>query len=204
MEATGAVIVLIFLATIFSSVGEYKKASPLQTVIAISQAELTTVMTPFFVPDIDGRIALSVTTYVNSRAKKLAAQDSDLIIQSILKHSENYNVNQKLITALIDRESGFDPKALSPSNAQGLAQLLPSTALHIGIMDPFDIDQGAKGCALYTRMMLDTWTGYPDQIILALASYAEGPNAVKRNGGKFANKTAKYIQDILDKADHMN
>ena len=121
-----------------------------------------------------------------------------------MRYSEQYDVNPKLITAMIFRESAFDPRAVSSSNAQGLAQLLPATAAYIGIKDPFDIDEGVKGAVVYLKMKLDRWSGYPNQIQLALASYAEGPNQVARAGGTYSEKTARYIDDILSACNSIN
>lgn len=146
----------------------------------------------------------AIDRYVRPRAKKISVEESSDIVDAIMRYSEQYDVNPKLVTAMIGRESGFDPQSVSSSNAQGLAQLLPSTAAHIGINDPFSIDEGTKGAALYIKMMLDRWVGYPNQIPLALASYAEGPNQIARAGGAYSDQTAKYINDIISGCNSIN
>ena len=51
--------------------------------------------------------------------------------------------------ALINRESAFDPDAVSPAGAMGLAQLMPDTALELGVENPFDPMQSLEAGARY-------------------------------------------------------
>lgn len=200
MEATGIIVVAIFMMTILSSLGGRGPADRLslpdkdQAV----QIDVATLPPATYTQSFDSETESAVTRYVSSRAKKISQDDARTVAEAILKYSQQYDINPKLLTGMIERESGFDPTCVSPSNAQGLAQLLPSTAAHIGIRDPFDLDEGVKGAALYLRMMMDRWPGYPNQVALGLASYAEGPNQVSRNGGTYTQATAGYIRDIVN------
>jgi len=200
LEVTSAAVILLFVFAMFSGMkgnipdGGY--SSP-KSQTQISQMSVN--IPAGFSSSVDPQAQDSIYRYIKSRAKKISVDDMALLSESVMKYSQQYDVNPKLVTAMIDRESGFDPQAVSSSNAQGLAQLLPSTAAHIGINDPFSIDEGTKGAALYLKMMLDKWVGYPNQVPLALASYAEGPNQVARSGGNYSDKTAQYINDIVQR-----
>jgi soluble lytic murein transglycosylase-like protein len=108
-----------------------------------------------------------------------------------------YNVNPKLVCALIARESAFNPRAVSSSGALGLGQLLPTTATALKIDNAFDPEQNIKGTTRYIRFLLDKWKAHPQQVSLALASYAEGHNALSRNGG-YSVKTKGYVEDIIN------
>jgi soluble lytic murein transglycosylase-like protein len=105
-------------------------------------------------------------------------------------------VPASLLGALVWSESGFDPTAVSPAGARGLAQLMPSTAEGLGV----DIDDPAdnlRGGARYLRSMLDRF-GRAD---LALAAYNAGPNAVARAGGIPPYKeTQTYVTRVLTRA----
>lgn len=171
-----------------------RSAQPARHYVDVSSIPAT------FSASFDPGLKDAIDRFIRPRAKKVSVEEADQISEAIMRYSEQYDVNPKIVTAMIFRESAFDPRAVSSSNAQGLAQLLPSTAAYIGISDPFDIDQGVKGAVLYLKMKLDRWTGCPDQIRLALASYAEGPNQVARAGGAYSEKTARYIDDILREA----
>ena len=199
MEATAIAVILIFVASIVSTVShkgsDYPKEKPAQVSSSIQYDSLP--VADFNQTTVE-QDKSSISFYVIRRAKKLSRDDAETLVNSVMDYSQKYNVNPKLLTALIDRESGFDPMAVSTSNAQGLGQLLPSTSASIGIRDPHDIDEGTKGAAIYIRMMLDRWAGNPNQVPLALASYAEGYNKIVRAGGEYTPATATYIKGILD------
>ena len=84
-----------------------------------------------------------------------------------------------LFLALIERESGWNPRAVSPKGAQGLGQLMPDTARDLGVSDPFDPAQNLDGAARYFATQLARF----GDVRLALAAYNAGPEAVARHGG---------------------
>lgn len=88
-------------------------------------------------------------------------------------------VDARLALALVETESGFNPRARSPKGALGLAQLMPDTARGLGVHDPLDPRQNLKGGLTYLKRMLEK---YQDRD-LALAAYNAGPGAVDRHKG---------------------
>jgi hypothetical protein len=108
--------------------------------------------------------------------------------------AQKYGIDPNLFVRLIEQESGFNPEAKSPAGALGLAQLMPGTALDMGVMriDPL---QNLEGGAKYFRQQLDAFGGDP---ALALAAYNAGPGNVKKYGGipPFA-ETQNYVSRIL-------
>jgi hypothetical protein len=122
----------------------------------------------------------------------------DRIARGIVKYTKMNCIEPELGAAIIARESGYNPNAVSPSGACGLGQMLPSTARKMGASDCFDIDQNLRGAMAYFRGLLDIWAGYDDQTDRALASYLLGPGTVKNHGGvPWNNGTVKtYINDI--------
>lgn len=204
MDVTGAAVVLIFLYAIFSGWGGKMPEGQYPPANFGSSVEIVANIPVSYTAVSDSNLQDSISRFTVLRAKKLSRDQIDQVVASILKYGQQYDVNPKLVAAMIDRESGFNPEAVSSSNAQGFAQLLPSTAAHIGIRNPFDPDEGVKGASLYLKMMMDRWIGYPNQATLALASYAEGPNQISRSGGKFTDATAKYIRDIYTKYASIN
>jgi soluble lytic murein transglycosylase-like protein len=114
-----------------------------------------------------------------------------------MTHSLKYNVNPKLVAALMARESRFNPRAVSSAGARGLGQLMPSTARSMGIDNPFDIDQNAKGTVRYVSYLVSKFKNYSQQVSFALAGYLEGPNGVARKNG-YSGQSQAYINDIFD------
>ncbi len=86
-----------------------------------------------------------------------------------------WNVSAALLAAQLMAESGFNPFAVSPAGAQGIAQFMPGTAASYGLSDPFDpvaaIDAQAHLMSDLIRQL-----GSPE---LALAGYNAGPGAVE-------------------------
>lgn len=117
------------------------------------------------------------------------------ILGIINEVSNKYDVDPKLIEALVKQESGFNPSAKSKAGALGLMQLMPSTAKGLGVTDPMDVRQNIEGGVKYVKSMLDRFNG---NIILALAAYNAGPNAVKKYDGVPPYKeTQNYVRSIL-------
>lgn len=101
-----------------------------------------------------------------------------------------------LFDALIQAESGYEPRARSRAGAMGLAQLMPGTARELGVTDPFDPEQNLRAGARYLGQMLKRFGDVPR----ALAAYNAGPGAVERAGGipPYA-ETQQYVRKIMSK-----
>lgn len=102
------------------------------------------------------------------------------IARSINKAAEKYGLPPELIKGVIQTESSFRVRAVSPAGAKGLMQLMPGTAKALGVTDPFNIDQNIDGGARYLRKMLGLFGG---DVKVALAAYNAGPGAVRRYKG---------------------
>ena len=135
----------------------------------------------------------SIYTNPNVNFNKRATRDE--IISMIEDTSAKYGVDAKLIKALVKQESGFNPTAKSKAGALGLMQLMPSTAKGLGVKDPLDAKQNIEGGVKYVKSLLNRFDG---NIILALAAYNAGPNAVKKYDGIPPYKeTQNYVKSVL-------
>lgn len=103
-----------------------------------------------------------------------------------------HGVPEDLFLRLVQQESGWNPGAVSPKGARGLAQLMPETAARLGV-DPSDPLQNLEGGARYLRMMYDRFGNWR----LALAAYNAGPEAVDKAGGvPNYQETMNYVRVI--------
>lgn len=115
-----------------------------------------------------------------------------LIREAELRH----RIPPRLLQALIWTESRFNPMAISPAGAAGLAQLMPATARELGVRNRHDPAQNIDGGARYLRQMLDRFRS----VHLALAAYNAGPGAVSRTGGIPRNgETPAYVRSVIDR-----
>lgn len=140
------------------------------------------------------RVVLTPGPAPNAPCDPIADEVSAPVIESAAKAQQ---LDANLLRAVIHRESGFRPCAVSPKGAQGLMQLMPATADDLGVTDPFDIAQNIGGGARYLKQLLDKYKGDVGQ---ALAAYNAGPATVDRAGGTpNIAETQNYVKAILDK-----
>nr|WP_242511973.1 lytic transglycosylase domain-containing protein [Rhodobaculum claviforme] len=107
--------------------------------------------------------------------------------------ARRHRIPEDLFLRLVQRESAWNPGAVSHKGAIGLAQLMPGTAAQLRV-DIHAPDQNLEGGARYLRMMHDRFGDWR----LALAAYNAGPEAVARHGGipPYA-ETRAYVVAIL-------
>jgi Transglycosylase SLT domain/D-alanyl-D-alanine carboxypeptidase len=94
--------------------------------------------------------------------------------EPILRSASRWNVSPGLLAAQLMAESGFNPRAVSPAGALGIAQFMPATARSYGLHDPFDPVAAIDAQAHLMSDLLRQFRSVP----LALAAYNAGPGAV--------------------------
>ena len=140
--------------------------------------------------------ALSVapvgTTYRTTRPLSTRATLYNDLIE---EHASRNVVSADLVRAVIQAESAFNPRAVSPKGAMGLMQLMPATAAEHGVLDPFNPAENIRAGVRYLKQLLDSYEG---RVELALAAYNAGPGAVKKYGGKVPpyRETQNYVARI--------
>jgi soluble lytic murein transglycosylase-like protein len=112
----------------------------------------------------------------------------------VRRAAQEGRVDPALALAVTSVESGFDPRALSAAGAVGLMQLMPATAQALGVKNPYDPMQNARGGATYLRELLARFGG---DLPSALAAYNAGPGAVERYGGVPPPETREYVARVL-------
>ena len=111
--------------------------------------------------------------------------------------ASRYGVDAELISSVMEVESHFDAKAVSPKNARGLMQLLPQTAARLGVKDIFDPQQNIEAGTRYLKELLDL---YKNNLTLALAAYNAGPDKVQKYGDVPPyRETVSYVNQVKRK-----
>jgi soluble lytic murein transglycosylase-like protein len=107
-----------------------------------------------------------------------------------------YRIPEALVRAVIQVESNFDPRAVSPANAHGLMQMIPPTAERMMVTDIFDPRQNILGGTRYLRILANTFNG---NLQLTIAAYNAGEGAVARYGGipPYA-ETQNYVVKVME------
>ncbi|WP_372684078.1 lytic transglycosylase domain-containing protein [Burkholderia contaminans] len=133
-----------------------------------------------------------------SEAKRAAPKSAiaSSLADVIAEASRSFNVPPELLRAVIDVESGYNPKAVSDKGALGLMQLMPETARRFAGVDMFDPRDNVLTGARYLRFLLDL---FKENVELTLAAYNAGENAVIRAGYRIPSmpQTREYVPRVL-------
>lgn len=114
------------------------------------------------------------------------------LVDQVARH---HHLDPHLIHAVVQVESAYDPAAVSRKGAVGLMQLMPGTANRYGVPDRLDPERNLHGGVRYLRDLLIRF----DDVVLALAAYNAGENAVERYGNRVPPypETRRYVNKVL-------
>ena len=117
------------------------------------------------------------------------------IVNFVRLIAPDYQLAPHLVLAIINTESGFNPNAVSPKNAQGLMQLIPDTAARFKVRNILDPAQNIRGGMAYLRWLMAYFEG---DVMLVAAAYNAGEGAVDRYRGvpPYA-ETRDYVRRVL-------
>lgn len=133
----------------------------------------------------------------NSKVSAAAQKPTDMD-EIFDKASKQYGVPASLLKAVAKVESGFDADAVSRCGAQGVMQLMPSTAASLGVENPLDAEQNIMGGARYLSQKISQYGG---DVKLALAAYNAGSGNVAKYGGIPPFKeTQTYVSRVMQYA----
>ena len=155
----------------------------------------------------------SMSIFIDAtRVDRVEVEDAETIAQSgkkasgwstgragldslIRQNGYKYNVDPYLIFLVMEQESHFNTRALSPKGARGLMQLMPGTAARFGARRPHDAAQNISAGTRYLRELLNRFNNRVD---LVLASYNAGEGAVAKFGNKVPpyRETRNYVKKI--------
>ena len=145
----------------------------------------------------DGAMTYTVPEAPGIRATTPTGEPSlrDEFEPLIREHAARHALRVELVRAVIQVESGYNPRARSPKGAMGLMQLMPATARQLGVRNAFDPAENIRGGCAYLRQLLDR---YHDNEELALAAYNAGSEAVDRHGHAIPpyQETRDYVKKV--------
>jgi soluble lytic murein transglycosylase-like protein len=115
--------------------------------------------------------------------------------QLLTRAGAAHDLDVDLLASVVRAESGGHTRAVSRAGAQGLMQLMPSTAAKLGVADTFAPGQNIRGGTAYLDSLLRR---YHDNLALALAAYNAGPGAVDRwHGIPPYRETQLYVARVI-------
>ncbi len=110
--------------------------------------------------------------------------------------AEAGGIEPELLHAVVHAESAYNPRAVSPKGALGLAQLMPSTARQYGVSDALKPADNLRASARHLRDLMDHF----GDLHLVLSAYNAGAGAVKKYGGvpPYA-ETRAYVPKVANR-----
>ncbi|HEX8069873.1 MAG TPA: lytic transglycosylase domain-containing protein [Pyrinomonadaceae bacterium] len=137
-------------------------------------------------------VAVFDPNYIPADVPTSGDRQLDLII---LHAGQQFGVDPRLLHAVIWQESRYKNNAKSGAGAQGLMQMIPSTAARFGCTNVYDPKANVTAGAKYLRWLLDRFDG---DVALALAGYNAGEGAVaKYDGVPPYSETQGYVRNII-------
>jgi peptidoglycan DL-endopeptidase CwlO len=143
---------------------------------------------------------LAIARGVMRTNPRITAAGALTLAEATVRAARAHDLPPEFLAATLLQESAFDPGALSPAGAVGIAQFTIDTADAYGVdpFDPFDaIDGAARLLSSYYRQYR---LQYDDAFSTALAAYNAGPGAVAQYGGvpPYA-ETKEYVALIYER-----
>jgi soluble lytic murein transglycosylase-like protein len=121
-------------------------------------------------------------------------------VEEIRKLADHYaavnRVPPELVRAVIETESNYNPRAVSPKGAKGLMQLMPSVIKDMGVTDPFNAGENISAGVTVLKDLLGEYNGDYKK---ALSAYNAGRTAVNESGGvPDFPETREYVKKVID------
>ena len=131
----------------------------------------------------------------NSTSTASGYSTPEVVSQKVNTTATKHGVDPKLAQAIAIAESGLDQNDISDAGAIGVMQLMPATAVELGV-DPYDEDENIEGGVKFLSQMLERFNG---NVELAVAAYNAGPGAVEKFGGVPPyGETQAYVQRVMN------
>jgi soluble lytic murein transglycosylase-like protein len=117
------------------------------------------------------------------------------LAREIEQTATRHGVDRRLVEAVVQVESGGNPRAVSPKGARGVMQLMPARAQALGVRDVFDLRANLDGGVRHLGELLRRYGG---NLHLALAAYNAGEEAVRLHGGiPPFRETQEYVRKVM-------
>lgn len=111
----------------------------------------------------------------------------------IYREAKRHGLEPELVAAVVQTESDFRPRLVSPKDAQGLMQVLPSTAELMGFRDPMDPVQNIRAGTRYLKYLTEEFA----DPTMVLAAYNAGPGRVRAHGAiPPFRETRNYVRKV--------
>ncbi|MBN2530528.1 MAG: lytic transglycosylase domain-containing protein [Deltaproteobacteria bacterium] len=160
-------------------------------IIALLGASGSHLLSPFHLENKVRAIGFFACHVVSQAGQPPLPKAEDALMQAV----QRYRVPRRVVFAFAKVESGLVPHRVSHTGAMGLMQLMPDTALDLGVDDPFHPLDNAFGGVKYLSHL---WTRYKGDLPRIAAAYNYGPGRVPRTGAyRLPAETRRYVKRVM-------
>src|SRR5215472_426462 len=124
-------------------------------------------------------LLLSWNAYSQSNSPTLAEAEYYLAA-----YANHYGIPLDFARAVVEQESGWHVCAISKKGAAGIMQLMPQTAVRLGVRNRCNLEQNISGGIRYLAWLMNKFHG---ELRLVAAAYYAGERAIERRGLKYSN-----------------
>jgi hypothetical protein len=135
----------------------------------------------------------ALDAYSRHRPRCLLFGDDTVSTEMIARTEVRNHLPCGLLGAVVQVESGGRAHTISSAGAMGPLQLIPSTALALGVSDPFDPEDSLDGAGRYLHAQLATF----HDTRLAAAAYNAGPGAIVHRAVPHNGQTEIYVARVM-------
>ena len=112
-------------------------------------------------------------------------------------YASMYHVPIDLVAAIIDEESGWNPRAVSDKGAVGIMQLMPATARRFGVRNRFVVQENIRGGVAYLAWLKQKFSG---DLRLITAAYYVGENTISSRGLDYSSSDVQgYVKRVAQR-----
>jgi soluble lytic murein transglycosylase-like protein len=114
-------------------------------------------------------------------------------------YANHYGVPLDFARAVVEQESGWQACTMSVKGAVGIMQLMPRTALRLGVRDRCDVRQNISGGIRYLAWLMNKFHG---ELRLVAAAYYAGEGAIARRGLAYSNgEVVNYVASVRQRVE---
>lgn len=136
-------------------------------------------------------VALMISVCQAQRGQSSVRLEAEYYVSAYAQH---YRLPVELVRAIIRQESDWRACAVSSKGAVGLMQLMPVTAMRLGVVNRCDIDQNVSGGIRYLAWLRQQ---FRDDLRLVVAAYYAGEDVISKRGLAYRNPgVIAYVRKV--------
>ncbi len=144
---------------------------------------------------------LGILTEIRSHRPSLPREVATALAHAVQQEARRYDLDWRLLVAIIRVESGFNPRARSPRGALGLMQVMPATfkevATEVGWADrdPDELEDLRVNVRVGAHYLFTLVRRFGD-LETAVAAYYLGPSRIRTPSEKWERLGQRYLEAV--------